>query len=150
MSKNTNKAAKAATPVQKDAVAVTFKTPEEYKKVSYTKWPEALKEEYKAYRAALKEKAEAELSAKWDQLFEMLKGDDEALALAKEIRNPSKPKKNPVKDLFGSDSPEIGSAVPFEMGKMKLVEKCQAKGWVLDIKDNKICVVQAPAEEAAA
>lgn len=122
---------------------VKFKVPEEYKKVLYRDWPEALKKEYQAYRKAGYEKAQKALDEKWDKLLAMLDGD--ALALAKEIREGAPRKKsNPAQDLFGKEEPEVGSKTPFEMSKMKLIEKCQAKGYELDVKDNQIVLVALP------
>ena len=129
-----------------------FKVPEEYKKVLYRDWPESLKKEYQAYRKAGYEKAQKALDEKWDRLLGMLDGD--ALALAKEIRNGAPKKKaNPAQDLFGKE-PEVGDRVLFSMDKLKLVEKCQAKGFKLDIETGKegaeVVLKALPKEEAAA
>lgn len=151
MSKTTNKAVKAATPAATGAAVVekaAFKVPEEYKKVKYSEWPQALKDQYAAYRKAGRGKLEEAREAKWSELFELIKGNEAALALAKEIHDgPGRAKANPAKELFGQD-PEVGLTVAFAMDKLKLVKKCQDKGYSLDVKDNKIVLVALPAAAA--
>lgn len=124
-----------------------FVCPDDFKKVKYSEWPKDLKEAYKAYRKAGYEKIQKALDEKWDRLIGML--DGEALALAKELREGGPKKKaNPAADLFGKESPEVGDKVPFSLDKLKLIEKCQAKGYVLDVVGSDIVLKDLPAPEA--
>lgn len=152
MSKTTNKAVKAAaTPAENGAAVaekIAFKVPEEFKKVKYSEWPQELKDQYTAYRKAGRGKLEEAREAKWSELFELIKNNEAALALAKEIHDgPGRAKANPAKELFGQD-PEVGLTTAFAMDKLKLVKKCQDKGYSLDVKDNKIVLVALPAAAA--
>lgn len=152
MSKTTSKAQKAvaAKPAENGVVVekAAFKVPDEFKKVKYSEWPKELKEQYKAYRKAGYDKLEEAKEAKWAELFVMLKDNEAALALAKEIHDgPGRARANPAKELFGKE-PEVGLTIDFAMDKLKLIKKCQDKGYSLDVKDNKIVLVALPAAAA--
>ena len=116
-----------------------FKVPEEYKKVPYRDWPDALKKEYHAYRKASYEKAAAEKEELWGKLLPMLKG--EALDLALQIKNSQKKRPSALSAIFGTTNVVVGDSVPFNMELIGKVEAVNKKGdCTLDITDNKIVV----------
>ena len=116
-----------------------FKIPEEYKKVLYRDWPDALKKEYQAYRKASNEKAAAEKEELWGKLLPML--DGEALDLALQIKNGQKKRPSALSAIFGTTDVVVGDSVPFNMELIGKVEAVNKKGnYTLDITDNKIVV----------
>ena len=116
-----------------------FKIPEEYKKVLYKDWPDALKKEYQAYRKANNEKAAAEKEELWGKLLPML--DGEALDLALQIKNGLKKRTGPLFAIFGTTDVAVGDTVPFNMELIGKVEAVNKKGdYTLNITDNKIVV----------
>ena len=118
---------------------VKFKVPEEYKKVLYRDWPDALKKEYQAYRKANNEKAAAEKEELWGKLLPML--DGEALDLALQIKNGLKKRTGPLFAIFGTTDVAVGDTVPFNMELIGKVEAVNKKGdYTLEITDNKIVV----------
>ena len=118
---------------------VKFKVPEEYKKVLYKDWPDALKKEYQAYRKANNEKAAAEKEELWGKLLPML--DGEALDLALQIKNGLKKRTGPLFAIFGTTDVAVGDEVPFNMELIGKVEAVNKKGdYTLNITDNKIVV----------
>ena len=118
---------------------VKFKIPEEYKKVLYRDWPDALKKEYQAYRKASNEKAAAEKEELWGKLLPML--DGEALDLALQIKNGQKKRPNALSAIFGTTDVAVGDAVPFNMELIGKIEAVNKKGdYTLEITDNKIVV----------
>ena len=118
---------------------VKFKIPEEYKKVLYRDWPDALKKEYQAYRKASNEKAAAEKEELWGKLLPML--DGEALDLALQIKNGQKKRPSALSAIFGTTDVAVGESVPFNMDLIGKVEAVNKKGdYTLDITDNKIVV----------
>ena len=118
---------------------VKFKVPEEYKKVLYKDWPDALKKEYQAYRKANNEKAAAEKEELWGKLLPML--DGEALDLALQIKNGLKKRTGPLFAIFGTTDVAVGDSVPFNMELIGKVEAVNKKGdYTLNITDNKIVV----------
>ena len=118
---------------------VKFKVPEEYKKVLYRDWPDALKKEYQAYRKANNEKAVAEKEELWGKLLPML--DGEALDLALQIKNGQKKRPSALSAIFGTTNVVVGDSVPFNMELIGKVEAVNKKGdYTLDITDNKIVV----------
>ena len=118
---------------------VKFKVPEEYKKVLYKDWPDALKKEYQAYRKANNEKAAAEKEELWGKLLPML--DGEALDLALQIKNGLKKRTGPLFAIFGTTDVAEGDTVPFNMELIGKVEAVNKKGdYTLNITDNKIVV----------
>ena len=118
---------------------VKFKVPEEYKKVLYRDWPDALKKEYQAYRKASNEKAAAEKEELWGRLLPMLEG--EALDLALQIKNGQKKRQNALSAIFGTTDVVVGDSVPFNMELIGKIEAVNKKGdYTLEITDNKIVV----------
>ena len=118
---------------------VKFKVPEEYKKVLYRDWPDALKKEYQAYRKANNEKAAAEKEELWGKLLPML--DGEALDLALQIKNGQKKRPSALSAIFGTTNVVVGDSVPFNMELIGKVETVNKTGdYTLDITDNKIVV----------
>ena len=116
-----------------------FKIPEEYKKVLYRDWPDALKKEYQAYRKAGYEKAAAEKEELWGKLLPML--DGEALDLALQIKNGLKKRASALSTIFGTTDVVVGDSVPFNMDLLGKVKAVNDKGNVtLEITDNKIVV----------
>jgi hypothetical protein len=116
-----------------------FKIPEEYKKVLYRDWPDALKKEYQAYRKARYEKAAAEKEELWSKLLSML--DGEALDLALQIKNDLKKRASALSAIFGTTDVLVGDSVPFNMDLLGKVKTVNDKGNVtLEITDNKIVV----------
>ena len=116
-----------------------FKVPEEYKKVLYRDWPDALKKEYQAYRKAGYEKAAAEKEELWNKLLPML--DGEALDLALQIKNGLKKRTSALSAIFGTTDVLVGDSVPFNMDLLGKVKTVNDKGNVtLEITDNKIVV----------
>mgnify|MGYP001776482376 FL=1 len=116
-----------------------FKIPEEYKKVLYRDWPDALKKEYQAYRKASNEKAAAEKEELWSKLLPML--DGEALDLALQIKNGLKKRPSALSAIFGTTDVVVGDSVPFNMDLLGKVKAVNDKGNVtLEITDNKIVV----------
>ena len=116
-----------------------FKIPEEYKKVLYRDWPDALKKEYQAYRKAGYEKAAAEKEELWGKLLPML--DGEALDLALQIKNGLKKRASALSAIFGTTDVLVGDSVPFNMDLLGKVKAVNDKGNVtLEITDNKIVV----------
>lgn len=116
-----------------------FKIPEEYKKVLYRDWPDALKKEYQAYRKAGYEKAAAEKEELWGKLLPML--DGEALDLALQIKNGLKKRPSALSVIFGTTNVLVGDSVPFNMDLLGKVKAVNDKGNVtLEITDNKIVV----------
>lgn len=116
-----------------------FKIPEEYKKVLYRDWPDALKKEYHAYRKAGYEKAAAEKEELWSKLLSML--DGEALDLALQIKNGLKKRASALSAIFGTTDVLVGDSVPFNMDLLGKVKAVNDKGNVtLEITDNKIVV----------
>ena len=116
-----------------------FKIPEEYKKVLYRDWPDALKKEYQAYRKANNEKAAAEKEELWSKLLPML--DGEALDLALQIKNGLKKRPSALSAIFGTTDVVVGDSVPFNMDLLGKVKAVNDKGNVtLEITDNKIVV----------
>ena len=143
MSKKQTVAAAQNAVVEVADTAVKFAIPKELKGVPSRDWPQDVKDQYKAYRKYLDSQREAKMEALWSQLLGML--DGEALKLAQEIKEGgAKKKANPAAELFGVEEPDVGDKAPFEMGKMKLIEKCQAKGYKLDVKDNQIVLIALP------
>ena len=121
------------------AEAPKFKIPEEYKKVLYRDWPDALKKEYQAYRKAGYEKAAAEKEELWSKLLPML--DGEALDLALQIKNGMKKRPSALSAIFGTTDVVVGDSVPFNMELIGKVEAVNKKGdYTLEITDNKIVV----------
>lgn len=119
--------------------APKFKIPEEYKKVLYRDWPDALKKEYQAYRKASYEKAAAEKEELWGKLLSML--DGEALDLAFQIKNGLKKRVSALSAIFGTTDVLVGDSVPFNMDLLGKVKAVNDKGNVtLEITDNKIVV----------
>lgn len=119
--------------------APKFKIPEEYKKVLYRDWPDALKKEYQAYRKANYEKAAAEKEELWSKLLSML--DGEALDLAFQIKNGLKKRVSALSAIFGTTDVLVGDSVPFNMDLLGKVKAVNDKGNVtLEITDNKIVV----------
>ena len=118
---------------------VKFKVPEEYKKVLYKDWPDALKKEYQAYRKVSYEKAAKEKEELWNKLLPMLEG--EALDLALQIKNGQKKRPSALSAIFGTTDVAVGDAVPFNMELIGKIEAVNKKGdYTLDITDNKIVV----------
>lgn len=116
-----------------------FKIPEEYKKVLYRDWPDALKKEYQAYRKARYEKAAAEKEELWSKLLSLL--DGEALDLALQIKNDLKKRASALSAIFGTTDVLVGDSVPFNMDLLGKVKTVNDKGNVtLEITDNKIVV----------
>ena len=116
-----------------------FKIPEEYKKVLYRDWPDALKKEYQAYRKAAADKAAAEKEELWGKLLPML--DGEALDLALQIKNGLKKRPSALSAIFGTTDVVVGDSVPFNMELIGKVEAVNKKGdYTLEITDNKIVV----------
>lgn len=116
-----------------------FKIPEEYKKVLYRDWPDALKKEYQAYRKASNEKAAAEKEELWGKLLPMLEG--EALDLALQIKNGQKKRQSALSAIFGTTDVVVGDSVPFNMELLGKIEAVNKKGdYTLEITDNKIVV----------
>ena len=116
-----------------------FKVPEEYKKVLYRDWPDALKKEYQAYRKANNEKAAAEKEELWSKLLPML--DGEALDLALQIKNGLKKRPSALSAIFGTTDVVVGDSVPFNMDLIGKIEAVNKKGdYTLEITDNKIVV----------
>ena len=119
--------------------APKFKIPEEYKKVLYRDWPDALKKEYQAYRKANNEKAAKEKEELWNKLLPML--DGEALDLALQIKNGLKKRQSALSTIFGTTNVVVGDSVPFNMDLLGKVKAVNDKGNVtLEITDNKIVV----------
>ena len=135
-------AKKNANAVVEQAVvteAPKFKIPEEYKKVLYRDWPDALKKEYQAYRKAGYEKAAAEKEELWSKLLPML--DGEALDLALQIKNGLKKRPSALSAIFGTTDVAVGDSVPFNMDLLGKIEAVNKKGnYTLEITDNKIVV----------
>ena len=132
-------AKKNANVVEQVVEEVKFKVPEEYKKVLYKDWPDALKKEYQAYRKINNEKAAKEKEELWNKLLPML--DGEALDLALQIKNGLKKRTGPLFAIFGTTDVAVGDEVPFNMELIGKVEAVNKKGdYTLNITDNKIVV----------
>ena len=132
-------AKKNANVVEQVVEEVKFKVPEEYKKVLYKDWPDALKKEYQAYRKINNEKAAKEKEELWNKLLPML--DGEALDLALQIKNGLKKRTGPLFAIFGTTDVAVGDSVPFNMELIGKVEAVNKKGdYTLEITDNKIVV----------
>lgn len=144
MSKKQTVAAAQNAVVEVADTAVKFAIPKELKGVPSRDWPQEVKDQYKAYRKYLDSQREAKMEALWSQLFGML--DGEALKLAQEIKEGgAKKKANPAAELFGVEEPAVGDKVALSLDNIKLVEKCQAKGYVVDIVGNEIVLKSLPA-----
>lgn len=125
--------------------APKFKVPEEFKKVLYRDWPQNLKDEYQAYRKAGYARIEAIKNEKWDKLEKLVATNAEALAIVKDLREGTTKKPGAVDKLFGKSDIAVGDTVDFDMTKLMLIQRVQDKGYVLEIKNNKVVVVALPA-----